>query len=213
MLGLKKWVHDELCVGRQMKAPGKNLGDMTQFIKQEPQVFVAWQPMYPDRNGRFVEAPINVSPSITIMPYFGFLKYTEEQRFDRYSNIHRPQELGQGFNVQLLFQVWEPGVRMEGFYQSTQTGEGYDLTKLIEGTEEGLFTLTDWMDDCVERLLGLNVVPGTDLILSDSTSTYSLLTDSNYVVDKRPVYYGFLNLGFNGYANEKPNKAIQDLLS
>lgn len=212
MLALKAWVQKELCEGHSFKIP-TNRGDMTQFTRGEPQVFCAWPPMYPDRSGHFNQGALNVVPSIVIMPNFGYLRYQEDQPFDRTAGIRRPQDLGQGFNVQMLFSVYEPGVRMEGFYASTQDPEGYDMTKLIEGTEEGLFTLTDWMDDAVEKLLGLEIIPGTDLRIDTQTSTYSLYTDESYVVDKRPIYYGFLNLGFKGYANEKPNRTIEDLLS
>ena len=31
--------------------------------------------------------------------------------------------------------------------------------------------------------------------------TYSLYTDQAYVVDRRPLYYGFVNAEFKGYAD------------
>lgn len=213
--GLKAWVQRELCAGREMKAP-VDWGDMTKFVKQEPRCYLGWPPMYPDRSGKpSLDAadPKNVCPGIQIMPYFGYAKYVEEQRFDRYNKVHRPQEMGQDFRVQLLFSVWEPGIRLPGFADSTEGPNGYDLTKLMEGTEQGIFTLVDWMDDCLEMLLAAKIVPGTDLFLVDQNTTYTLFTDESWLVDKRPLYYGFVTLAFKGYANEKPYSEIDDLLS
>ena len=36
---------------------------------------------------------------------------------------------------------------------------------------------------------------------------------ADYTVDKRPLYYGFVNVVFGGHADEGHNSKIQDLLS
>ena len=70
----------------------------------------------------------------------------------------------------------------------------------------------NWMDDCMYKLLGTKMIPKTDLFVDEETVTYSLYTDQNYVVDRRPLYYGFVNAVFNCYANEAPNPEIEELL-
>lgn len=83
---------------------------------------------------------------------------------------------------------------------------------IMEGTEEGLLTLTDWMDDCMEGMLRDMCIPGTDLFLEENTMTYSLYTDQAYVVDKRPIYFGFINVSFGCYANEGVRSEVTQLL-
>jgi hypothetical protein len=43
--------------------------------------------------------------------------------------------------------------------------------------------------------------------------TYSLYTDQSYVVDKRPIYYGFINVDFACYVEEEANHEILNLLN
>ena len=74
-------------------------------------------------------------------------------------------------------------------------------------------TLMNWMDDCMTKLLGQKFIPGTDMFVEETTMTYSLYTDQNYVTDRRPIYYGFVNVSFACFANEEFNKQINDLLS
>lgn len=205
---LKEWITRELCTGRQMKAPAPD-NDITRIVMQEPRCYLAWLPARYDTSGRIqLDGGFNVCPGILIMPKSSHAKYVEEQRFDRYNHISRPQEMGQQLSVDMLFSVYEPGVRLPGF------GEGgkVDMDLLSEGTEEGLFTLTNWMDDLMEKLLGQKFIPGTDLFVNQSTMVYSLYTDQNYVVDKRPIYYGFVTLDFYGYAEEGTNRNIDQYL-
>lgn len=210
--GLKAWVQRELCEGRKMKAPADG-GDILKIVTQEPQCYIGWPPMFNRRTVDIDGDPMSsVCPGIVIMPNFGYAGYTEEERFDRYSNIIRPNELGQDFNVQLLFCVWEPGVRLPGFIDSAERPEGYDYSRFMEGTEQGIFTLTDWMDDCVSKMLGEKIIPGTDLSLQRRNTTYSLYTDQNYIVDKRPLFYAFVNAAFKGYDNEAVNPDIEAIL-
>lgn len=208
--GLKAWAEENLCAGRMMKTIPPD-GDIGRIARQEPRVFLVWQPMRPDSSNFAMADAINVCPAITIMPGAGRLKYVEEQHFDRYKNIHRGQELGRELSVTMLFSVYEPGVRMPGFIQSAQEGQP-DMGLLREGSENGLFTLTDWMDECAEKLLNYQCIPGTDLFLVESECEYSLYTDQNYVVDKRPVYYGFINAKFMGYADNGGETMIDKLL-
>ena len=70
----------------------------------------------------------------------------------------RPPELGQTLAVSILFGVYEPGIRLAGYV------ENGDIALLEEGTEQGLFTLLDWMDDCMALLLKEKRVPGTDSV-------------------------------------------------
>lgn len=208
---LKRWVERELCEGRIMKAPAPDM-DITQIVRQEPRCYLTWQPTRPDVTGILQIDPINVCPGILIMPRAAHAKYVEEKRFDRYNNIHRPQELGQNFSADILFSVYEPGVRLPGFIDSAESEEGLDMSLFMEGTEQGLFTLTDWMDDCIEKLLGQKFIPQTDMIVDEAAMVYSLYTDQSFVVDKRPIYYGFVTVNFSCYAEEGTNEAYEQFL-
>ena len=203
--GLKKWTYENFCEGREMKTPTSGR-DFTKITKQEPQCYIGWAPARMDQSGKIQEDATSVCPGILIMPNQAYGKYVEEKRFDRYNNIHRPQEMGDHLSVSILFSVFEPGIRLPGFEESAgEKGQGLDMSLLLEGTEEGLFTLLNWMDDFREALLGIKMIPGTDLFVNEESLTYSLYTDQSYVVDRRPIYYGFINVIFSGYAEEKPS--------
>lgn len=208
---LKKWVEDELCAGREMKAPAPDM-DITKIVRQEPRCFIGWYPTRPDSSGQLMVDPVNVCPGIVIMPKASSAKNTEEKRFDRYNNIRRSQELGQTLSVDILFSVYEPGIRLPGFAESAESPEGLDMSLFVEGTEQGLFTLTNWMDDCVEKLLEQKFIPSTDLFVNEASIAYSLYADQNYIVDKRPIYYGFVTVIFNCYAESGVNNSIEQFL-
>ena len=209
--GLKAWVNETLCEDRMMKAPAPGM-DITKIVRQKPVCFLGWQPTRPDQTGRMDADPGNVCPSILVMPNSSKVKDMEEKRFDRYSGVKRPKELGQELNVSLLFSVYEPGIRLPGFVDSAKSQDGLDMTLIQEGTEEGLLTLMDWMDDCKEALLAAKFIPNTDLFVRDETAVYSLYTDQSFVVDKRPIFYGFVNVEFGCYAEEGVNPSIEDYL-
>ncbi len=212
LTGLKNWTYKELCKGRMMKAPAENM-DIGTINRQEPPVYLAWAPARVDKAGNLKEIPLSTVPGILIMPNQTYAKYMEEKRFDRYNNVHRPQEMGQHLAVSILFSVYEPGVRLPGFVDSVgEKGAGLDTSLILEGTEQGLFTLMNWMDDCMEKLLGQKMIPKTDLFVQEDTVTYSLYTDQSYVVDRRPIYYGFVNVVFGCHVNEGYNPDIEKLL-
>lgn len=212
MRGLKAFIYENLCKGREMKAPAPN-ADIATIFRQEPKVYLGWAPSRMDASGHLREEPSDVVPSILIMPSQAYGKYTEEKRFDRYNNIHRPQEMGQHVAVSILFSVYEPGIRLPGFIQSAdEHGRGLDMSLMMEGTEQGLMTLMNWMDDGLELLIGTHIIPGTDMYVDNESITYSLYTDQNYVVDRRPVYYGFINCTFGCYADEGKHPELEDFL-
>lgn len=213
LTGLKNWATRELCEGRLMKAPAHNM-NIREIVQQEPRCYLAWAPARIDQTGKMKEDPASVVPGILIMPNQAHAKYMEEQRFDRYNNVHRPSMMGQHLSVSILFTVYEPGVRLPGFIDSVgENGQGLDMSLIEEGTEQGLFTLMNWMDDCMEKLLAQKAIPKTDLWLEETTMTYGLYTDQSYVVDRRPVYYGFVNASFGCYADEGPNEGIDQYLN
>ena len=210
--GLKAWAQTNLCSGRMMKAPAPNM-NIAEIVRQEPRCYLGWAPSRMDSTGMLREDPYSVVPGILIMPSQAYAKYTEEKRFDRYNNIHRPQEYGSHLAVTILFSVYEPGVRLPGFIDSVgDKGKGLDMSLIMEGTEQGLLSLLEWMDDCKEALLRDKMIPGTDLSVEEDTMTYSLLTDQNYVVDRRPIYYGFVNVSFAGYADQGVNPSTNKYL-
>lgn len=203
LLGLKEWLQKECCVGRLMKTPGSGI---TEIAQAEPRVFLAWFPKRPDESGMGESDPENVVPSILVMPNPSRGKMMEEKRFDRYSGVKRPKDLGQTLAVSMLLSVWEPGNRLPGF---AETG---DMKLLTEGTEDGLFTLYDWMDTVRDKLLSQLSIPGTDLLLDEESVVYSLYTDQSFVVDKRPIFYGFVNAEFYCYAETEPQKNVLENL-
>lgn len=209
---LKSWLERELCAGREYKSPVPVPGktgiygpEITDFTMAAPRVFLAYQPSRPDEPGRFSsQDPYSVCPSITVMPCPSYARFVKEQRFDRYNNIHRPQEMGQALTVQLLFSIYEPGIRLPGFADGIEDGDA-DMSLIKDGSEAGLFTLTDWMDDALELILREHTVPDTDMILDDDSLMYSLYTDQSFVVDRRPIYYGFINAEWKCYADRGSN--------
>ena len=46
---LQQWTFDTVCRGREMKTPGPNM-DVRQITRQEPKVYLAYQPMRPDES-------------------------------------------------------------------------------------------------------------------------------------------------------------------
>lgn len=209
---LQEWVRKELCEGREMKTPAEGM-NIAKIARKEPEAYLAWAPARVNTAGKPVESLTNVCPGIIIMPNQAYAKYMEEKRFDRYDKVHRPSEMGQHLSVSMLFSVYEPGTRLPGFVDSAgENGAGLDMSLIREGTEQGLFTLLNWMDDGMQKLLGQKMIPHTDLSLDEATMTYSLYTDQNYVVDHRPIYYGFINADFMCYAEEGVNEEINKLL-
>ena len=207
---LQDWTYRTICKGRMMKAPGPNM-DIRVFTRQEPKVFLVYTPTRPDETDYGVDIdPLYVSPGIIIMPTAGYLKNMEEQRFDRYNNVHRSKEMGQTLSVQVLFFVFENGVRLPGFKESTETGS-YDMTKIMEGTEEGLFTLMDWMDDFKDALLSQKTIPNTDMFLNEASSQYGLFSDQRFVADRRPAFIGIVTATFQCHADEE-NEEIRKML-
>lgn len=211
-MGLKQWAYEELCEGRIMKAPSPTF-DLTEIKRQEPTCYLGWAPLKVDKMGNLQEIPLSTVPGILIMPNQSYGQYIEGKRFDRYDNVQRSSSMGQEVAITMLFSVYEPGMRLPGFVDSAgDMGQGIDTTLIVEGTEQGLLTLTSWMDDCLQKLLGQKEIRHTDMALQESSLTYSLYTEGGYVSDKRPIYYGYINMSFYTYANEEYNPDIQDLL-
>ncbi len=211
--GLKAWLIKVGCEGRELKKPGPKM-DFGEILRTEPSCFIGWAPSRLAGNLQFQTEAETICPGLLVMPNQAYAKYTEEKRFDRYSNIHRPQEMGQHLSVSILFSVFEPGTRLPGFVDSMgDKGQGVDMSLLLEGTEQGVYTLLNWMDDVKEALLGQKMIPHTDLAVEEESITYSLYTDQNYVVDRRPIYYGFINLTFLCYATEGANNDYEKYLN
>ena len=197
---LQQWTYDTVCRGREMKTPAPNM-DVRQIVRQEPKVFLGFAPMRPDETLNGEVDPLNVAPGIIIAPTFGYLKYMEEQRFDRYNDVHRPKEMGQSLSAQVLFFVYEDGVRLPGFIESAKTGE-YDMKKMREGTQDGLETLLNWMDDFKDALLSAKSIPDTDMFLNEAQAQYGLYSDQKFIADRRPVFIGMATITFQCHADE-----------
>lgn len=211
LIALQKWTYENCAKGKMMKTLPEN-GDISVIRRQEPPVYLGWWPKRRDETGAWTVTPYNVCPGILISPGSGHAQADEEKRFDRYNNIRRPKELGQTLLVTVLFSVYEPGTRLPGFTASAKSEDGMDMSLITEGTEEGLFALTDWMDEFKDKLLAQKEIPGCDLIVDEATIEYSPYMDSEYIVDKRDCYYGFVTVKFNCYSQQQINNDIEDLL-
>ena len=207
---LRQWTFDTVCAGREMKTPAKNM-DVRVIRTQEPKVYLAFSPTRPDDNVYTGSVdPLNVTPGIIIAPTTGYLKYMEEQRWDRYNNVHRAKEMGQSLSAQVLFFMNKDCVRLPGFANAAQGGV-YDMSLITEGTDEGLGTLLNWMDDFKDALLSQKVIPDTDMYLNEAECQYGLYSDQNYVADRRPTYIGVVTVTFQCHADEH-NEEIHRLL-
>lgn len=208
---LKKWTFETVCAGRSMKTPAQNM-DVREIRRQEPKVYLAFPPARPDTSDIAGDIdPLNVAPGIIIAPDPGTIKYMEEQRFDRYNNVHWPKSMGQSLPLQVLFFVYEDGVRLPGFVESAKSGP-YGMNLITEGTEEGLFTLYNWMDDFKDALLSQKVIPDTDMVLNESEGRYGMYQDQRYVSDRRPIFIGIVPVTFQCFAEEY-NEEINRLLN
>lgn len=190
---LRAWLTEAVCVGREMKAPGKSLTDIRY---EQPRVYVGYYPIRPLKKGTIATGgtfDYASAPAILIMFTPSKARDMEIEHFDRYNNIHRPQEFGGKLNISLLVSVYEPGTRLPGF-------DGNDPNGIIDESENGLFTLTDWMDDIQRALLAQETIPGTDMYVITSTIQYSPYVDGDYIADRRPYFYGMINLTFGYYA-------------
>ena len=206
----REWTYDTVCRGREMKCPGPGM-DVRKITRQEPKVYLAFTPQRPDTSGFTGDIdPLSVCPGIIIAPTAGYLKYMEEQRFDRYNNVHRPKEFGQSLSAQILFFVWEEGIRLPGFKESAENG-AYDMSLMADGTQDGLLTLLNWMDDFKDALLSQKSIPRTDMFLNEAESQYGLYSDQKYVADRRPAYIGMVTATFQCHADEY-NDEINKLL-
>lgn len=210
---LQRWTYENLCRGRQMKAP-VSTNDLTQIVYKEPKAYIGFYPMNAGKDFNMPE-DLATTPSILLLFNGGYGKNVPEQRFDRYNHIHRVQEYGQVLGITALFSIYEPGIRMPGFTESAEA-EGHrggaDPTLISDGTMEGIFTLTDWMDEFMEKLLSVKTLPDSDLTLNEATLQYAPYKDQNFIVDKRPQYYGFVQADFYGHADQEYNNDIEKLL-
>ena len=225
---LKQWAYDTVCKGRRMKAepPDRKITYWQEPV--EPAVHIAYFPKrYDETNMRklvdkLAEQHISTAPSILIMPTASDVKLVEQKRFDQYNGVHRSEDYGQHLNVQVLFSVYEDGLRLPGFHPHRPGdfgfGEGvvedneYYLENVREGTQEGLQTLLDWMDDFRDKLLTQIHVPGSDLALEEEHFVYSMRSDQRYIADTRPLYYGLCDIGFSCVAESGDNPEIGALL-
>lgn len=212
--GLAEWTYQQVCQGRRMKAEPPNR-DITQWQEPvEPSVYIAYAPKRYDESNlqELIEQAHSVAPSILIMPTAANVKFVEPQRFDQYNGVHRPQDYGQHLNVQALFTVYEDGLRLPGFIDKYERSGCMDTKLVREGTQEGLQTLLDWMDDFKEQLLTQQLIPGTDLLLEEPNFVYGMRSDQRYIADTRPLYYGLCDIGFSCVADSGENPEIAALL-
>lgn len=204
LTAIQVWVRENVCEGKQLKTPGDN--DATVKMA-EPRCFVS---NYPRRlNAAEGETPYVVAPSILIVPTPSSAMIVQEQRFDRYNGIKRDQRMGGQLSVEFIFAVYDPGTRNE---YAQESGKASDIA---DNGDEGFYTMTDWIDELIKKLLGVHQFPGTDLYVWPASIGWGprMVQDSN--ADSWPYYLGYVTLTLGHYAAEAedqdPNlKAILD---
>ena len=214
MRRLKSWTYEVCCKGRKLKTPPPGQ-DITKYLEpREPSVFLNFQPMRPDQTAAMMPFnPINAAPSVTLLLDNSMAKYMEDKRFDTYNNVHRTKVFGQTLNIQALFAVYEDGVRLPGFIEKVEADpEDFDMSLIREGTEEGLFTLLNWMDDFKDSLIAAKFIPKTDMYVNEESIVYTLREDQKYPSDNRPLFYGAVNVSFNCYSEHKDNPELRKFL-
>ena len=82
-----------------------------------------------------------------------------------------------------------------------------------EGTQQGVKTIFGWMDDCKELLLARQLHSGHRPVSARGRMRLTALyTDQNFIVDKRPLYYGVMNVAFGCYADDGRNSELDEFL-
>ncbi len=206
---LKEWTYKTVCQGRSLKSPGMN-ADVTEINYQEPKAYLGYAPTRPDVSQFSDIDPLTAAPGIIIAPVVGDVHYLEEKRFDRYNKVHRPADMGQSLTVQNVFMVFENGVRLPGFIEAAKEGP-YPMELIRGGTENGLFTLTNWMDDYKDALLSAGSIPGTDLTVNDEAFEYGWYSDQKTISDRRPMFIGIVTVKFQCYADHL-NQEVRNLI-
>lgn len=207
---LRDWTFKTVCEGREMKAPAPNM-DISQIVRQEPKAYIGYAPTRPDVSLYSDVDPATAAPGIIIAPVIGDVHFMEEKRFDRYNKVHRSKDMGQSLTVQNVFLVYEDGVRLPGFIDAVKRGEAFPMELIREGTENGLFTLTNWMDDYKDALLSAGSIPGTDLTVNDEAFDYGWYSDQKTISDRRPIFIGMVTVKFQCYADHL-NQEVKGLL-
>jgi hypothetical protein len=196
---------EKINAGRDMKAPGESISDI---IYRTPAVHVGFYPNRPQpmaRASRALDTDAASAPSILIMLAPSQAQNMEEERFDQRQNIGRPDELGGKLSITLLFAVYEPGTRLHGF-------DGHSPERIMDATDEGFYTLTDWMDDVVAALITARHIPGSDMYVWPGSVQYSSYADGDYIADRRPLYYGMVSVTFGYYARQIHSAAGADAI-
>jgi len=203
---LQEWTYNTVCRGREMKAPAPGM-DIRQVARQEPRVFLGYAPQRPDlgQDGD----PLNVAPGIILAPLAGDVHNADHRSHDD-RDVRRSMEMSQSLSVQMIFIVYEDGVRLPGFTEVARES-AYPMELIREGTEEGLLTLCNWMDDFKDALLSEGRVPGTDLVVNDEVFDYGWMTDQKTISDRRPYFIGMVTVKFQCHA-DRFNQEIHDLL-
>jgi hypothetical protein len=196
---LQEWAEDRLCKGRSMKTPGD-----TDFsvVYTQPRAFVA---LYPWRLTETTE--YSIAPSILIIPDVSPAQDPRTYAYDRAEGVARSRDLGAQLNIRMIFCVYEPGERLEDLQTSLNPVED-----LMEVSNSGFFTLTDWMDEAAEQLLREKSIPGSDLFVYEDTIRWAPMMQEDAIVDQRPLYYGVLQAGFGGKSLRRESDIINDLL-
>jgi hypothetical protein len=200
---LKAWVYENVCKGKEMKTPG---ADDATTQTAEPRCFVG---TYPHRlNADGAPEPYNTAPSILIVPTPSYAMLVKEERFDRYANIKREQQMGGQLSVEFILAVYDPGTRNE---YAQESGKASDIA---DNGDDGFYTMTDWQDELKEKLLGVKQMPGTDLFVWPASIGYGPHMVQDSMKDDWPLYLGYVTLTLGHYATEAEgmNDALAQIL-
>lgn len=195
--GLKKWLNENACQGREMKAQCK---DDLVVVYREPYVKLL---LFTDAEG-VPEAEQGAPCILILMKESGTRDM--EQRFDRYNDLKRPKLMAGMLSIQLVFVTYDPGHRTE----ESQENQKYDEIQANE--EEAYLAVLDWAEETMNKLIEMGTVPGTDLMVSETDLRCGPMMQYGTLLDRRPLYYAVVEGVFGCMARKINSKQKNSLL-
>jgi hypothetical protein len=197
LTGIKKWLYENACKGRTMKAEGER--DL-EIIYREP---LAKLLLFTDEAG--LPAAEYGAPAILVLMKESGMRDTEK-RFDQYNHMKRPKVMGGMLSVQFVFVTYDPGHRTEKS-QAEQKNE-----EIEPNEEEAYIAALEWAEETMNKLISLGMVPGTDLTVSEEDARCGPLMQYGVLVDRRPLYYAVVECVFGCKVQKINNRQTNSLL-
>lgn len=209
---LRDWVYENCCKGRQMKTPVPRGRDYD--VKwAEPNCFGGDN--YPAR-ARDIKNPYSVAPSILITGV-SFKPYAETSEYlDSRQKVSRPKNVGSTITLNLIHAVYDPGERMtvrqkeNAQGEPIQDGDPHEMLLTDEAMDTGSMILWQWMEDTASAIHAALSIAG--MTVKDDSIIIEPLTENESVSDRRPVYFGVVQVTLIGLNREMQSPELSALL-